>query len=170
MQAERWVKVPFYPAYHISTAGQVRRMTKARGARAGLMLTHYVRPDGYHVVNLRRGGLGCVRFVHRLVLEAFVGPCPPGMEACHFDGNKGNNTLSNLRWDTRAGNMHDQSRHGKTNRGEKAHNAVLTPDLVRDIRQMRADGIPIRQVAAYAGVAESTVSLAVHRKNWAHIQ
>ena len=32
--------------------------------------------------------------VHRLVLEAFVGPCPEGMVGCHYDDNPTNNVLS----------------------------------------------------------------------------
>ena len=35
------------------------------------------------------------RSVGRLVLEVFVGPCPPGMEACHNDGDPHNNWLDN---------------------------------------------------------------------------
>jgi hypothetical protein len=52
------------------------------------------------------------RAVHQLVLEAFVGPCPPGMEACHFpDKTRTNNRLSNLRWDTHEGNVRDRMFH-----------------------------------------------------------
>src|SRR5699024_6464865 len=51
--------------------------------------------------------------VHRLVLEAFVGPCPDGMEACHWDDDKTNNHVSNLRWATQSDNMHDRVRNGR---------------------------------------------------------
>jgi hypothetical protein len=52
-------------------------------------------------------------YIHRLVLEAFIGPCPEGMEACHFpDKDSGNNRLSNLRWDTHQRNMSDREKHG----------------------------------------------------------
>ncbi len=50
--------------------------------------------------------------VHRLVLETFVGLCPDGMEACHRNGDPGDNKLSNLRWDTHENNMLDAVRHG----------------------------------------------------------
>lgn len=66
---------------------------------------------GYCLVGLDRGGRNVSRFVHRLVLEAFVGPRPVGKEACHFpDHEKSNNRLANLRWDTHAENEKDDYR------------------------------------------------------------
>ena len=52
------------------------------------------------------------KWIHVLVLEAFVGPRPDGHEACHNDGNTHNNDVSNLRWDTPANNQQDRVRHG----------------------------------------------------------
>lgn len=54
-----------------------------------------------------------MKLVHRLVLEAFVGPCPSGCEGCHYDGNPANNIVSNLRWDTTKNNCLDKRRHGR---------------------------------------------------------
>ena len=68
--------------------------------------------------------------VHRLVLEAFVGPCPDGMECCHANGDPADNRLANLRWDTPASNTQDRIRHGVHNmsrRGECAWGHLLAP-------------------------------------------
>jgi hypothetical protein len=54
-----------------------------------------------------------------LVLEAFVGPCPDGLEACHWDDDPTNNRLSNLRWDTSIANKRDMARNGGGN--QNAH-------------------------------------------------
>jgi hypothetical protein len=73
--------------------------------------------DGHLRVPLFRDGKAVRRLVHHLVLEAFVGPCPEGMEGCHFpDWNPANNHLSNLRWDTRQGNWRDRKLHGHARR------------------------------------------------------
>jgi len=40
------------------------------------------------------------RSVHSLVLEAFVGPRPEGMDGCHENDVPWDNRLSNLKWDT----------------------------------------------------------------------
>lgn len=45
---------------------------------------------------------------HRLVLEAFVGPRPPGMVGCHGYGGPLDNSVGNLRWDTPAANTADR--------------------------------------------------------------
>ena len=50
-------------------------------------------------------------YVHRLVLEAFVGPCPDGMECCHYNDIPDDNRLENLRWDTHHANLQDQIRN-----------------------------------------------------------
>lgn len=78
--------------------------------------------------------------VGRLVLEAFVGPCPPGMECCHNDDNPTNNTLGNLRWGTHSDNMRDAYRNGHKARnwggeGESHGRAKLTSDQVVDARR-----------------------------------
>lgn len=55
---------------------------------------------------------GRQRQVAHLVLEAFVGPRQPGMEACHFpDRTPSNNAITNLRWDTRRENIRDAQIH-----------------------------------------------------------
>jgi hypothetical protein len=76
----------------------------------------YRRPYGsrYIVVCFRPspGEAVCCRYVHRIVLESFVGECPPNMVCCHYDGNGANNDITNLRWGTRKENMADKKRHG----------------------------------------------------------
>jgi hypothetical protein len=57
--------------------------------------------------------------VHQLVLEAFVGPRPRGMESCHNNGNQTDNRLVNLRWDTKSENNLDRVRHGTHSESSK---------------------------------------------------
>jgi hypothetical protein len=69
--------------------------------------------NGYFVFSVKEnGGRARQILVHRVILEAFRGPCPEGMEACHFpDPDPANNRIENLRWDTRAENYQDSLRH-----------------------------------------------------------
>src|SRR5699024_9639299 len=78
-------------------------------------------PDGRVSVNLFRDNIGYTRRVHRLVMEAFVGPCPEGMEVCHWNDNASDNRLSNLRYDTRSANTMDMIRNGRHNHARKTH-------------------------------------------------
>lgn len=60
--------------------------------------------------------------VHKLVLLAFVGPAPDGMECCHNNGIAWDNRIENLRWDTHKNNNADRKKHGKYATGKDHHN------------------------------------------------
>lgn len=69
--------------------------------------------NGYAVCSLRRSdGKMVTRGVHRIMMLAFVGPRPDGMQVCHWDGVRSNNRLDNLRYDTSLANSKDKIRHG----------------------------------------------------------
>jgi hypothetical protein len=108
--------------------------------------------------------------VHRLVLELFVGPCPPGMECCHNDGNPGNNRVDNLRWGTRQSNADDRIVHGTNRHGEQHYAARLT---AADVIRMRADhargAARICDLAARHRIAAAHVSAVIYRKKWKHV-
>jgi hypothetical protein len=67
---------------------------------------------GYQVATLSVDYRNFKLLVARLVLGGFVGPCPPGQEACHENGDRSDNRLTNLRWDTPSNNNLDKHRHG----------------------------------------------------------
>lgn len=72
--------------------------------------------------------------VHTLVLNTFVGPCPPKMQCCHNDGNPQNNHVLNLRWDTAKANAKDKERHGTQPKGSKSSKAKLKEEHIPEIR------------------------------------
>jgi hypothetical protein len=107
--------------------------------------------------------------VHTLVLEAFVGPAPKGMECRHLDGSFLNNSLNNLEWGTHLENEADKLLHGKTLRGEAVAQAILTAPDVIDIRRRYAAGELQYVIARELGVSKGTICRAVHGKSWAHV-
>lgn len=118
------------------------------------------------------------RFVHRLVLESFVGPCPEGMEACHNDGDPSNNSLYNLRWGTRQENYDDSIRHGRRRprrqrpgkpKGERHGNARFTEAMVSEIRQRHSNGEHIPKLADEFKTSRQTIWRFVTGKAWTHI-
>lgn len=112
-------------------------------------------------------------FVHDLVLLAFVGPRPDGMEACHSpDHDRSNNALSNLRWDTHSANTRDSMRHGTHFRavGEKNGEARLMPDAVLRIRSDHATGkFTIKFLAQREGCGQTQIGRILRRESWKHI-
>ena len=89
--------------------------------------------------------------VHRLVLLAFVGPCPEGMEVRHLNGDPTDNRLSNLKYGTRTENIIDVYRQGKRWR-------KLSTDEVSRIRRKLEKGMTGASVARVFGVSEQTIS------------
>jgi hypothetical protein len=146
---ERWAAVIGYEGlYEVSTDGRVRsldRMVRTKGGALKLlpwrMLKPNVKANGYLQVNLQDTPRP-IRYagVHRLVLEAFVGPCPDGMECRHDNGVRADNRLDNLSWGTHAENMADIERHGTRPRGERHPLSVLTHEMVSWIRESHQPG------------------------------
>ena len=119
MSKEEWLPVPGWEGlYEVSNHGRVRSVARiiqrstAPQAIRERILEAPIGDHGYPRVNLSRDGRPIQHTVHRLVLEAFAGPCPPRMEALHWNGVKTDCRLSNLRWGTSAENTADMVRHG----------------------------------------------------------
>jgi hypothetical protein len=117
---ERLLPVPDWgDLYEVSSQGYVRSL------RRGIILKpSYTNSGGYALVVLCRNGTKKAQYVHQLVLEAFVGPCPVGMETRHLDGDPTNNHWApgneeetrkaggNLIYGTKRENQFDQVTHG----------------------------------------------------------
>ena len=116
---ERWLPVPDWEGlYEVSDQGRVRSLDRlsANGRKLkGRPLKSAADRAGYRLVWLHRNSQRRMFILHRLVLLAFVGPCPEGMEGCHDNGDPGDNRLSNLRWDTKSANCLQKVEHGTHN-------------------------------------------------------
>lgn len=116
---ERWLPVVGYEGlYEVSDQGRVRSLDResvnasATYTRRGRMLRPTTKDSGHLYVSLWNNGSRIKAKVHRLVLEAFVGPCPPGHECCHWNDVPYDNRLGNLRWGTSTDNKFDAVRNG----------------------------------------------------------
>lgn len=157
---EVWKDIPGYEGeYQVSDLGRVKSLRrcvrcgyKGRGKRR--VPEKILRPGRYcssgHVsVVLRKGTHGLP--VHKLVMLAFVGERPDGMDICHNDGNPSNNCLTNLRYDTRTNNILDVYKHsGKWRK--------LSPDDVKEIRTLLSAGVQGKVIAAKFDVGENSIS------------
>lgn len=104
-----------------------------------------------------------------IVCETFHGPRPPGMHAAHENGDSLDNRPENLSWKTAKENEADKIRHGTSMQGVRHHQAKLTEEDVREIREKRAQGRLLWDLAAVYGVTESTISSIANRKTWSQI-
>lgn len=85
---------------------------------------------GYSYACMRVQGRTIQVGMHRLLLLAFIGPCPEGMWCRHLDGNPKNNQLDNLCWGTIEENHQDRIRHGTNRPGEENFLSKLTNEQV----------------------------------------
>lgn len=175
---ERWLPVVGNVGYLVSNRGnllgcQVQGPQVQERFRQtwNPMKTRHSR-HGYLVVGLY--GVGKMRSVkvHRLVLLAFAGPCPPGMQCRHLNGVKTDNRFpENLKWGTRLENAADAIRLGEQPRGERAGRAKIKHPFQAALVRV-AYGLRLfngTELAAIVGVDQRTVSAIVLRKIWDHV-
>lgn len=165
---EEWRAVPGYEGlYEVSSLGRVRSLDRyvpwgtKRAFWRGRLLKPTVSGTGYLYIGLA----GRTDTVHRLVAAAFLGPCPPGKQVAHADGDRTNPRLSNLRYATQRENEADKLLHGKHQLGERGPNAKLTADQVREIRALRGTATQ-REIAARFGTSQPNVVAIFKERSW----
>lgn len=157
--------------YEVSDQGEVFSLPRWAGNRAdpGQMLA-LSRAGRYLVVSLKCRDRQRSTRVHKLVAEAFIGPCPPGQEVRHWNGNPLDNRATNLLYGTTSDNRQDSIRLGTIARGEGSGSAKLTAAQVHEIRQRyAAGGVPQHLLAAEYGVGQMTISRLIRGETWGHI-
>ena len=167
--------------YQVSNFGRVRSLTRTIYAKRPYGSAGYriykgkiLKTDNiksYPHIKLTKNSKSICINVHRLVLENFIGPCPKNYECCHWDNNRKNNKLSNLRWASRKDNMADKKRHGTQNniRGEKIHCAKLNSKKVIKIRKLKGI-ISSRKVGIKFNISKSQILDIWNNKSWSHVK
>ena len=131
---EVWKDIKGWP-YQVSNMGRMRRVHIVTPIKTSKTYSRVQLSRGRNNTTPRTTETERAFFVHRLVAEAFIGPCPPGKShVAHRDGNPQNNTLENLYWATPKENAADRMRHGKYKNGEGHAMARISDDDARIIR------------------------------------
>lgn len=165
---ENWRAIPGYPGYEVSDQGRVRSLDRIIDSAGDDRRGSYRRRFPGRILSVgldSRGYLRCshVGRVHVLIMLAFVGMPPEGMEVCHINGDQTDNRLENLRYGTRANNMEDAIVHGTTTRGEKNAMAVLTIEQAVAIKHGKEAS---KILAARYGVHVKTVERIRRGDRW----
>lgn len=164
-----WRPVHGFPGYEISKLGEVRSLARRnlQGAfRRERILKADVNWAGYHIVRLARDGVKTPRLVHRFVLEAFVGPCPEGMQCRHLNGVRSDNRLDNLRWGTVSENRADQRCHGTSMDGLRNPAAKVNETDVERMFDLRRAGCSQQAIADWIGLHQTQVSRILRGRHW----
>jgi len=172
--AEQWATVPGYPEYRVSSSGRVQRK------QFSCPCCDHVEWEDRATTKVKTGYLVCSlenpsgrrqHFVHRLVVESFVGHIPEGMVVNHIDGNKANNTVENLEVVTPKENVHHSIRTGLrwNPKGEQHAQCKTSEAAVRNVFALRKQGLTIKAIAAETGIPITNVKNIIYR-SWRHIR
>lgn len=165
MEERKWKNVVYdgtLTSYDISDDGLLRNRN------IGNIKIPCIRKDGYlyyQIYIIREKGKKYLKMVnaHRLVATAFI-PNPNNKpEINHIDGNKTNNSVSNLEWSTRKENMEHASntRLIKIRSGLYAAHSKYPEKAIRLVIEKLKNCIPIKEISDSTGVGIDTV-----RKIW----
>lgn len=187
LNEERWATIPRAIDYEISESGVVRRRIDSQNKTGGIVKKGHTPKqhkdkDGYPNVQLQCNGKKKRRLrVHRLVLEAFVGECPKGMECNHKDSNRTNNHISNLEWITHKENVQHSIKMGLFQRGEDSCTAKLKNGEVWLIKKLLASGLYKQKPKPHTGLTDrnigrmfnvdsATIGDIKRERSWSHIK
>lgn len=170
--SEHWRPVPGWEGFYaVSDHGRVRSehrvILQTNGIRR-IVRERILRPapdaHGHLHLMLFRNGCGTTFKVHHLVLSAFVGPRPPGMDGLHWDDVPDNNMLSNLRYGTPSDNRHDQVRNGRNHQANKTQ-CIAGHEFTQENTIVRRGGTRDCRACAYRRSAESRRRKKLERKS-----
>ena len=160
---EHWKVIPSTGGrYSASNLGRIRRnvgpqcrktriVNPTRKNRAKLVIEVKHQPKRLQVA------------VHNLVAEAWLGPCPDGLEVNHKDRNRHNNRVENLEYISHTENMRHAMLVGENRRRK------LDQHAVRQIRRMRAAGMHVDDIRSRFGVTRTCVYCVLSGKTWSYV-
>lgn len=173
----RQKEIPGFPDYEITEDGRVwsKPRKDAIGRRCGgKYLKPGKNPDGYSAVHLWKNGQPTTKWIHRLVLESFVGMIPGKNEVRHLNGDLNDNRLENLAWGTHSDNMLDAIKHGThctcKQKGEGNPSAKLKKADIKVIRYLRdVAKFTLADIGWQFGIHKRQVKRICDRVSWAHV-
>jgi hypothetical protein len=122
-----------------------------RGYRTPCWILPATHSEGYARITID----GRRVFAHRAVYEAMKGPVPPGLEPDHLCRQR-----ACCRWD----HLEAVTRATNARRGARA--SKLTVEKAREIRALRAAGLPCKEVAARFDIPPARVSIITAGREW----
>lgn len=162
--------------YFVSTQGKIySKWRTGNGAKNGPVYPLRekkcsINKDGYFYACIN----GTCKAVHRYVAMAFIPNPENKTDVNHKDGDKLNNKLINLEWNTRKENIIHAFKTGLSDttghiQGEKNGNHILTEKQVLEIRKKSKDGYTCSELAKEYGVCKSSIVGIKNRKSWRYL-
>lgn len=162
-------KIVGFPKYGINKNGEVFSLITGRNK------TSWINMRGYREIGLQnKNGKTVFRTIHTLLMLTYNGKRPKGFDICHNDGNKLNNNLDNLRYDTRRNNILDKEKHGVKRYGEKINTAKLKEKdviyIVKNYKRIHRTKSNSGYLAKKFGVTKTSITNIIAGKTWTHMR
>ena len=183
-----WAECPSFPGYAADAAGNIinnrGKILKQHKGWVNRKATFYMK------ASIFKDGIKKVPGVHQIVADAWLGPCPEGLEVDHKDFDKSNNKPANLEYVTHQENIRRAvkagrwpDRHGELNSNWGRHPDEATRELMRQaklgerhwravkpdveaIRMLRAQGLTDAAIATQLGLKRTTVGGVLRGTHW----
>lgn len=162
--AEReWLPIPGFDDYCACRDGCILSL------KGEMKILKGVRHQSGHLyVFLYQGTVRSKKYIHDLVLLAFVGAPQPGQLCRHLDGKPEHNDLTNLQWGSYSENTNDMRLHGTIPRGERSGTHKLTEVDVIEIRKLHGK-VTLRELGKRFGVSHTAIRRAATGMKWGHL-
>ncbi len=153
-----------FPAYKVTSEGKIMSCYKPKTTTMTdtwkELVPVYDKSCGYLIVTLCADGVRKNKRIHRLMMEAFV-PNPEGKaHVNHIDGNKLNNTLTNMEWATPKENSQHAVKLGLCDERRKATEVGIL-QYTADGETLIAEHVSLHQASRDTGVAWQNISKVV---------
>lgn len=172
LPGEVWLPVTRHIGwYEVSNLGRVRRSKPECNTFIGKILKPTVCGGGYPLVSLSIDGKSFCYRIHKIVAEAFIGPCPDDKVVNHIDGDKTNNCPENLEYITQSENIIHAVNLGSfaTSRGEARRKSNLREENVRGIKALLGKHSR-KSIAARFNVSKSAIDKIAQGRTWAYLE
>lgn len=157
------IQIKDFPNYYITDDGVVLCSNEE-------VKSSSVDTKGYHHISLSNNNQRKTYLIHRLVALHFI-PNPNNLpQVNHIDGNKSNNNVNNLEWVTGSSNIiHSFNNNLSSYRGERNGRSKLTESQVKEIKQLIADKIKLKDIATQFNIHPNVISEIKRGIKWKHI-
>ena len=176
---EEWRDVVGYEGYYqVSNLGRLRSLERKVASKNGsisvkqgrLKTPYRDKKTGYAQARLSKENKSKTLLLHRLIGEAFHGAAPEGKpQVAHWDGVRGNNKASNLRWASAKENARDRLRHGTAPGGTTCYHTLNDADVLTIRREYQGRYGQRVELANRYNVTTTQIHNVVTRKHWKHI-
>lgn len=158
IEGEIWLPITGYEKlYQVSNTGKIKTQT-------GIRKTAVCPNTRYEKITLSKEGVCKTFSIHRLVAQAFI-PNPYNKEQVnHIDGNRTNNILTNLEWNTRSeNNLHSFKYLGRKTKPVFGEKNNMSRKVINTVTNIVYD--TIIQAAKENNLKTSTLGMMLTGKN-----